>query len=137
MQIRFITGETFDNEAMVSIKKDGDHRVIKMSNGVLLDLPEDRYHWIMKISKGHMIEINPELAVNIHNIKCMVPTMEGYSISFDIEPPAEITKDQYDLLVNQDQEKGTVFFTVMDLEERIEMLLGVGEKCFDYNKLVK
>jgi len=135
MQIKLITGETFDNEAMVSIKKEGDHRSIKMSNGQLIDLPENRYHWVMKISKGHMIEINPELAVNIHNIICMVPTGEGYSISFDIEPPAEITNKQHETLTNQDNEKGVVFLTVMDLEQRIEMLLGVGEKCVDYNKL--
>ena len=135
MQIKLITGETFDNEAMVSIKKEGENRLIKMSNGQLLDLPEDRYHWIMKISKGHMLEINPELAVNIHNIICMVPTADGYSISFDIEPPAEITKEQNLAFINQDEEKGLVFFTVMDLEKRIEMLLSVGEKCDDYNKL--
>jgi len=135
MQIKLTNGFVFDNEAMVSIKNEGDIKIIKMSNGQLVELPELTYHWIMKISKGHMIEINPELAVNIHNIICMVPTQDGYSISFDIEPPAEITSEQYEALTNQDDEKGTIFFTVMDLEKRIEMLLSVGEKCDDYNKL--
>lgn len=132
MHIKIASGDIFENEAMVSIKKEGDGRIIKMRNGQLILLPEDRYHWTMKIS-GHMVEINPELAVNVKNIICIIPNQNGFLVSFDIEPPAEITKEQALLLLNQDEKEK--YFLVLDLEKRIEMLIEEGKKSDDYNKI--
>ncbi len=134
MLINLASGVKFDNERMVSIKKEGDHRVIKLTNTILIELPENRYHWIMKIS-GHMVEINPELAVNVLNINAMMPTQDGYSVCFDVEPPAEITNEQAKKLLNQDENEGRVYFKFLDLEERILMLMENKVKCDDYFKL--
>jgi len=100
MLIELQNNTTINSESVVSVRLADDVWTIKMSNGYPIILEQGEYEWFMKIN-GMMIEVLPDLAVNIDAIVLFEPNETGYIIGWEGEPPIDMSTEKWELLKQQ------------------------------------
>lgn len=129
MLIELKNKTTISTEKIISIKNAENIWTIKLSNMYEIPLFEGEYEWLMT-NVGNIIEIRPDLAVNMHAIVMLEPNQNGYLIGWEGEPPIEITSEKATLLITFLSEHKHH----MILEDRIQFLVSK-DVSPNYNKL--
>lgn len=97
MLIQLLSNKTIKSESVISIRKIAEVWTIKLSNSYLVELAPIEYEWFMTIN-GNLIEVLPDLSINIGAIVLFEPNETGFIIGWEGEPPIEISQEKGQLL---------------------------------------